>query len=62
MHVMERHTPGKIFCLYFGPRLHCTGATSAPEQIVLRIDYVYTAPAQKLYQIALPFTMYHRLC
>ena len=40
------------------PCLHCTGTTSAPEQKALRIDYVYTAPVQKLYQIALPFTLY----
>ena len=40
------------------PRLHCTGTTYAPEQKVLRFSCVYTAPVQKLYQIALPFTLY----
>ena len=42
----------------FWPRLHCTGTTSAPEKKVLRFTYVYTALVQKLYQIALPFTLY----
>ena len=40
------------------PRLHCTGTTSAPEQKVLLFSSVCTAPVQKLYQIALPFTLY----
>ena len=40
------------------PRLHCTGTTSTLEQKVLRFSCVYTAPVQKLYQIALPFTLY----
>ena len=40
------------------PRLHCTGTTSAPEQKVSWFTCVYTAPVQKLYQIALPFTLY----
>ena len=42
----------------FRPRLHYTGATSAPEQKVLWFNCIYTAPVQKLYQIALPFTLY----
>ena len=45
-------------CKRYRPRLHCTGTTSAPEQKVLRFTCVYTAPVQKLYQIALPFTLY----
>ena len=40
------------------PRLRCTGTTSALEQKVLRFTCVYTAQVQKLYQIALPFTLY----
>ena len=44
--------------VFLRPRLHRTGTTSAPEQKVLRFSCVYTAPVQKLYQIALPFTLY----
>ena len=43
------------------PRAHCTGATSVPEQNVLRINCVYTASVQKLYQIALPCALYWSL-